>query len=349
MVGMPGFADPAFLWLLPLAPALGWWWAVRRRPALRYPDLGLVAGLPGGRGRRAKWVGALLRGSALAALIVAAAGPRTPDERTRLPAEGVAIVLALDVSGSMAETDVAWGSSDPPVLISRLDAAKRAFRLFVAGGTAPDGTPLDARPSDPIGLVTFAVLPQTVCPPTLNHSVLLKLADEQQPAADLRAGTNVGDAIAEGVLRLDAGGGIRKKVLVVLSDGEHNVSKQGGADPLAPTRAAALAAVLGVKVYTIDAGGRPGPDAGDDARKQREAGRETLRAVAAATGGRAFEASNGAELLAAYREIAALEKAPAESFQYRRYHEFYPWAAATAAGLLLAAHLLDRTRWRAVP
>ena len=62
----------------------------------------------------------------------------------------------------------------------------------------------------------------------------------------------------------------------------------------------------------------------------------------------AFEASSGAELLAAYREIAALEKAPTVSFQYRRYHEYYPWAAAAAAGLLLAGHLLDRTRWRVV-
>ena len=345
MVGMPGFADPAFLWLLPVAPALAWWWARRRRPALRYPDLALVAGLPGGRGRRAKWGGAILRGLALAALIVAAAGPRTPDLRTRLPAEGVAIVLVLDISGSMAEADVPW---PPAETITRLDAAKRAFRLFVAGGTAPDGTVLEPRPADPIGLVTFAVLPQTVCPPTLNHSVLLKLADEQQPASDLRAGTNVGDAIAEGVLRLDKGGGDRKKVLILLSDGEHNVSKQGGADPLAPTRAAALAAVLGIKVYTIDAGGRPAADAGPDAVKQREAGRETLQKVAAATGGRAFEASSGADLLAAYREIAALEKAPTESFQYRRYHEFYPWAAAAAAGLLLAGHLLDRTRWRVV-
>ncbi|MBX9627936.1 MAG: VWA domain-containing protein [Gemmataceae bacterium] len=345
MGNMPGFADPAFLWLLPLAPALAWWWARRRRPALRYPTLALVAGLPGSRGRRAKWGGAALRGLALASLIVAATGPRTPDERTRLPAEGVAIVLAMDISGSMAEADVDW---PPAEKLTRLDAAKRAFRLFVAGGTAPDGTTLEPRPSDPIGLVTFAVVPQTVCPPTLNHSVLLKLADEQQPATDLRAGTNVGDAIAEGVLRLDAGGGDRKKVLVVLSDGEHNVSKQGGADPLKPGRAAALAAALGIKVYTIDAGGRPGADAGPDAVKQREAGREALRTVAAATGGRAFEASSGADLLAAYREIAALEKAPVVSFQYRRYHEYYPWAAAAAAGLLLAAHLLDRTRWRVV-
>ncbi|MBX9584198.1 MAG: VWA domain-containing protein [Gemmataceae bacterium] len=346
---MPGFADPAFLWLLPLAPALAWWWAVRRRPALRYPSLDLVAGLPGGRGRRAKWGGAVLRGLALAALIVAAAGPRTPDLRTRLPAEGVAIVLVLDISGSMAERDVLWSAGPPPEVVSRLAAAKRAFRLFVAGGTAPDGTQLEPRPADPIGLVTFAVLPQTVCPPTLNHSVLLKLADEQEPVSDLRAGTNLGDAIAEGVLRLDQGGGNRKKVLVVLSDGEHNVSKQGGADPLAPVRAAALAAALGIKVYTIDAGGRPAGDAGDDAVRQREAGRETLRAVAATTGGRAFEATGGADLLAAYREIAELEKAPTVSFQYRRYHEYYPWAAAAAAGLLLAGHLLDRTRWRVVP
>ncbi len=344
---MPGFALPEFLWLLPLALPLAWWWLRRRRPAVRYADLALVADLPGGRPARVRWGGALLRGVAFAALVVAAAGPRTPDFRTRLPAEGIAIVLALDVSGSMTEKDAVWNPAEPP--LSRLDSAKRAFRLFVAGGDAPDGSQFEPRDSDAIGLVAFALVPQTACPLTLNHSVLLKVADAQEQRVGLDTGTNVGDALAEGVIRLDRGGGDRRKVLILLSDGEHNVSMEGENNPLTPRQAAQLAANLGVKVYTIDAGGNPPPDAQAEVVAQRAAGREALKVVAEMTGGRTFAATSGAELLAAYREISALEKTTIETFQYRRYFDHTPWAAGLAAVLLVLAHLLDRTRWRVLP
>lgn len=344
---MPGFASPEFLWLLPVALPLAWWWLRRRRPAVRYSDLALVSDLPGGRPARARWGGALLRGGAFVALVVAAAGPRSPDYRTRLPAEGIAIVLALDVSGSMTEKDAVWAPGEPP--LTRLDSAKRAFRLFVAGGDAPDGSRFDPRDSDAIGLVAFALVPQTVCPLTLNHSVLLKVAEAQEPRTGLDTGTNVGDALAEGVIRLDRGGGDRRKVLILLSDGEHNVGKEGENVPLTPRQAAQLAANLGVRIYTIDAGGTPPPDAPADAAAQRAAGREALKVVAEMTGGRTFAAPSGAELLAAYREISALEKTTIETFQYRRYFDHTPWAAGLAAALLAFAHLLDRTRWRVLP
>jgi Ca-activated chloride channel family protein len=338
------FAHPEFLWLAPLAVVGAWWWARRRRPALRFADVGLFP-RAGGRARRAKWGGAALRGLAALALVLACAGPRRPDLRTRVPAEGVAVVLALDVSGSMATPDVVWDPHAPPV--SRLDAARRAFHLFVAGGDAPDGTRFDPRPTDEVGLVTFAVVPETACPLTLNHSVLLHIADEQKPESDLRAGTNVGDAIAEAVIRLDAGGH-RQKVLILLSDGEHNVDRQGDDAPLRPRQAAQLAANLGIRVYTIDAGGLPPPDAKPEEREQREAGRAILQDVASLTGGRAFAATSGAELLAAYKEISGLEKTTVETNLFRRYFEYYPWCAAAAVVLLVLAHVLDRTRWRVV-
>jgi Ca-activated chloride channel family protein len=343
MIAMPEFSNPEFLALAPVAVLVAWWWARRRRPALRYADTRLFAGLPGGRAWRAKWGGAILRGLAALALVVACAGPRRPDERTRIPAEGIAIVMVLDVSGSMNAQDAAWEPGQPP--ISRLDAARRAFKLFVAGGDAPDGTHFEPRPSDQVGLVTFAALPHTACPLTLNHTVLLRVTDAQEAKAGLDAGTNIGDAIAEGLIRLEAAGD-RKKVLILLSDGEHNVAEK---DVLVPEKSARLAAALGVKVYTIDAGGEPPPGAPADAAKQRRDGQQTLRAVAETTGGRAFAAPDGVALLAAYREIDELEKTRVMSFQYRRYFEYYPWWAAAALGLLFVGHLLDRTRWRVIP
>ena len=110
------FAHPAFLFLLPLAVLVAWRHLRRRRPALRFPDASLFAGLPVGRAARAKWGGAILRGLILAGLILAAANPRWPDLRTRIPVDGVAIVLVLDVSDSMGQPDygtppVIWGGS----------------------------------------------------------------------------------------------------------------------------------------------------------------------------------------------------------------------------------------------
>ena len=340
------FAHPEFLLLTPLAPLAAWWWARRRRPALRFSDTRLYDGLPRGRARVAVWGGASLRGLALLTLILAAAGPRTPDLRTRLPVEGIAIVLALDVSGSMGTADFSYAPGTAPV--SRLDAAKQAFRLFVAGGTAPDGTHFDGRPRDQIGLVTFAAVPETACPLTLSHPALLKVADAQEPKVGIDAGTNVGDAIAEGLARLEAAGR-RRKVLILLSDGEHNVHVERPDPPLLPRQAANLAAALGVPLYAIDCGGDPRPDATPEEAQQRADGRRVLEAVAAMTGGRVFPANTADELRDVYRQIDALERQPAESFRYRRHHEFYPWCAAAAVGLLATAYLLDRTRWRRIP
>jgi Ca-activated chloride channel family protein len=343
---MPQFANPEFLLLAPLAVLFAWWWARRRRPALRYSDLRLLAGLPRGRARWANWGGAALRGLALLAGVLAAAGPRTPDLRTRLPAEGIAVVLVLDVSGSMATPDFGSSPGDPPV--SRLAAAKQTLRLFVAGGDAPDGTHFDGRPRDQIGLVTFAAVPETAVPLTHNHSVLLTVLDALKPKAGIYAGTNVGDALAEGLIRLDAAGP-RRKVLILLSDGEHNVHKDGTDAPLKPRQAAQLAANLGVPVYAVDCGGEPKPGATPEEVLQRTDGRRVLEVVAALTGGRSFAADTADELRAVYQEIDALERRPAETFRYRRYHEYYPWCAAAAVGLLGAAYLLERTWWRRVP
>ncbi|MFM8273392.1 MAG: vWA domain-containing protein, partial [Gemmata sp.] len=157
--------------------------------------------------------------------------------------------------------------------------------------------------------------------------------------------------------RLDAVKDKKKsRVLILLSDGEQNVSTEDDAPgeklpgvhrTLTPREAAQMAAKLDVKVYTIDAGGAPPPGATPDAVAQREAGRRALKDVADMTGGKTFGAASGAELLAAYREISALEKSPARAPIFRRYRAFYPWAAGAALVLLLLAHALDRTVWRA--
>ena len=352
---MLSFTNPEFLWLAPLSLVVAWWRRRRVRPAIRFSDVSGFGTRTGRRASLARWGAPSLRGLACLCLIVACAGPRRPDTKTALPTEGIAIVMALDVSGSMAAEDVAWNPGSPPV--SRLEAARRALKLFLAGGEAPDGKKFDPRPGDSVGLVAFAAVPQTVCPLTLNHSVLFKVADGLQPKDGLDAGTNIGDSLAEAIIRLDAVDNPKKaRVLILLSDGEHNVFKEDVRDAkrpgidrtLKPREAAQLAANLNIKVYTIDAGGDPPPGAAPDAVAQRIAGRKALNDVADMTGGKMFPATSGTELLAAYREISELEKGPEKAAIYRKHFEYYAWFAGAALVLLLFAHALDRTLWRAV-
>jgi Ca-activated chloride channel family protein len=341
------FAHPEFLWLTPLAVAVTWWWARRPRAAVRFSDASLFAGARGGRAWRAVWGGAALRGLGCLAIALACAGPRRPDLKTRIPADGIAIEMVVDVSGSMADQDFVWAPGAP--LLSRLEAAQRVFKLFVDGGESPDGTTFEPRPSDSIGLVELAAIPESICPLTLNHSVLLQKVNELKPKADLNAGTNIGDAIAEAVIRLDASKANKRKIIVLLSDGQHIQSKDGPDAMLKPREAAQLAAKLDYPIYTIDCGGILPPNAGTDALAEREAGQETMKVVASISGGRSFTANSGVEFLDACKQISQIEKDTVESFQYRRFFEFYNWFAFAAVIFLCTGHVLDRTRWRVVP
>lgn len=329
------FANPWFLLLLLTLPLLAWRRWTQRRAALRYADTRLLTGLPVGQTKIARWAGVGLRTLMLLLLIIALAGPRWPDLRTRLPAEGIAIEMVVDVSGSMNEEDFPWQDKD----IKRLDAVKKVFRLFVAGGDGPGGETLEGRPHDLIGLITFADRPENVCPLTLSHAVLLGLLDDQKPRADA---TNIGDGIAWGLHRLE-NAGPRRRVLVLLTDGYHNVA----APAWTPRQAAQIAARYDVPIYAIDAG-RQSEREGEKAEDRKKA-IQSLQEVARMTNGKYFEAGNVGELLAACQEIDRLERADIETFRYRRYHEGYVWFGLAAFVVLMAVQALELTIWRRLP
>ena len=345
-MALPYFAQPLWLLLALLVPPLMWWWHSGRPAALRFSDTMTLRSLPRGRSGAAIWGGLSLRTAALLLLVIALAGPRWPDPGSRIPTEGIAIVLVVDVSGSMAERDFTW-HGEP---VRRIDAVKRALRLFVKGGDGPDGKHLEGRPTDLLGLVTFATVPESVCPLTLSHAVLLQMLDAEQPRTLPEEGrTNIGDAIAWGLHRLQAAGH-RRKVLVVLTDGEHNVPPPA----LKPRQAAQLAGNLGVPIYTIDAGSdvhpKEGPDAASDTSvADRLAARKILQEVARMTKGRSFQASDTKALLEVCGQIDRLERREIESFQYRRYAEVYGWFGLAAFVLLLAVQALELTLWRRMP
>src|SRR5258707_12900361 len=98
---MPTWTHPWFMLLALGIVPIFWLWHRRRRNALRYSSTSLLTSLPSGRGRLVQAAGILVRGLALLSVIIALAGPRWPDERTRIKAEGIAIAMVADCSGSM--------------------------------------------------------------------------------------------------------------------------------------------------------------------------------------------------------------------------------------------------------
>ncbi len=335
---LPEFSKPWLLLLLVLVPAVVWQWRRRTWGRLRFSSAKLRA-LPPGRGPRASLFGVGFRALALILLIIALAGPRWPDPGTRIATHGIAIAMVVDVSGSMATQDYMW-KGDP---IGRLDAVKHAFRLMVEGGTGPGGEKLEGRPDDLIELIVYATRPETACPFTLNHNVLLKILDAQEPRTlTTEATTNTGDAIAWAVESLQRAP-VKRRVLVLLTDGEHNVPPPA----LKPRQAAQLAGNLGVPIYAIHAGN----EIAEDVKESEEAARakQSLEDIARISKGAYFQAADAQALLAACQEIDRLEKIEIPSFHYRLYYEGFTWFALASLAGWLTLHLLESTIWRRVP
>jgi Ca-activated chloride channel family protein len=315
-------AEPG--WLVLLALVLWPWLAGWSRPRIFWPTL---------RGFRSRWwVGlawlrilpTLLRSLAIACLAVAMARPQTIGGQTRIAAQGVAIVVALDQSSSMKTVDF----PSPHGLIARLEAARSTLARFIEG-----------RPDDLIGLVTFANYPDRIGL-TLDHAFLIDVVKAVDPARAGEDGTNLGDAIAWAldVLRTARP---RKKVLILLTDGRNNPAVP---HPLDPEAAAALARDLGITLHTI-AVGRAGrivhekeAITGLDRPQGEVAGPDfaLLERLAQIGGGRAFEAADSNDLNRVFQTIDALEKSPVRGTIRTRYDEqFAPWVAAGIAFLTL--------------
>jgi Ca-activated chloride channel homolog len=331
------FTHPWALLLLPLVALALWHFHRRSRGAVRVSSVALFAGLPRGRAPWLRRSGRVLRSAGCVLTVLALAGPRWPDEGSRIPTEGLSIAIVLDVSASMAEQDFPWGEEK----VSRLDGVKKVFRLFVAGGEGPGGAELDGRPNDLLALVTFAARPETACPLTLDHAALLKILDAQEAHTTVGdATTNPGDALAWGLYVLK-NAPTRRRVLLFLTDGESNVPTG-----LKPRQAAQLAGNLNVPIYALDAAPDPATaaDAGDAAKA-----RETLQTLARVSGGSYFRAQDGPALAAACRQIDRLERDRIVSFEYRRYHEAFAAFAVAALACWAALGVLESTVWLRSP
>lgn len=294
------FARPWLLLLL-LLPLLWWWWRRSRpRPATRYSDLRLVS-LLGEQGLLAR-VPPALRLLAWSAWVVAAAGPRLGGSRVEIKKEGIAIVIAVDISSSMLAEDFAPSN--------RMEVAKQQAISFIKG-----------RSADRIGVVAFAGEALTQVPITVDYPVL-----EQSVGAlkigMLEDGTAIGTGLATAVNRLREAPG-KSKVILLLTDGENN---RGTVDP---RTAAAAAAALGIRVYTIGVGTEgeaPIPTGRGLSGFRYEVlpvriDEPLLRDIAASTGGRYFRAQDSEALTRIFRQIDGLEKTPIQVTRYVKYDE----------------------------
>lgn len=337
------FRQPLLL-LLVLVSLPVFLWSRRSGGRLIFSSLRLLP--PGGRSWRIRlsFLPPLLLGLAAAALAVALAGPRVADRQTRVKKQGIAIMLVLDVSGSMQALDLSERDRER----TRLDAVREVLIDFVNGSS---GNGLAGRPDDLIGIVSFAGYADTRCPLTLDHDNLVAAAKQLQIVSRQdEDGTAIGDGLGLALERLRESKA-RSKVAVLLTDGVNNRGETS------PQQAAELAATLGIKVYTVGAGtnGMAPVRATDPfgrsflTRVPVEIDEKVLKLIAEKTGGRYFRATDAETLTRVYREIDSLERSEFLEQRYRQYHELYPHALSLGLILCALAWLLQATLFRRLP
>ncbi len=333
-------AQPWFLLALVLVVPAVWW---SRRSSGRVLFSSLRALPAGGHTWRTQlaWVPDALLGLAVAALVIGLAGPRAGDKSSRVRREGIGLVLAVDVTGSMRAHDLSERNRE----LTRLDAVKRVFEQFVLGGKG-----LGGRPDDAIGLVAFARYADTRSPLTLDHSNLVTAARQLDFAREDEDGTAIGAGLELAVQRLSEFKA-RSKVAILLTDGESNVHD------IDEDTAIDDAIKAGVKVYTIGAGTTGiAPirvDRGDGTTQLMQMSvsidETLLRKIADKTGGQYFRATDNASLRHIYAQIDKLERTQIEEDRFTEYHLYYTWFVVAAMALVSLAFVLRGTVLRRLP
>jgi Ca-activated chloride channel family protein len=332
---MTRFLQPEWFWALAALP-LVLLWRGRRGPvaAIEYPDVGLAREVA--RASRSR-IGALLwlfPILAAALMILGLARPQRVQSRSEVTANGIDIVLGLDVSGSMQALDFEVNRQR----VNRIQIVKSVVAKFI-----------EERPDDRIGIVAFAGSPYLVSPVTLDHGWLEQNL-ERVNVGVTDDGTAIGSAIAASVNHLRTATG-KSKVVILLTDGMNNTGK------ISPLAAAEAARALGVKIYTIGVGvrGKAPIPVRDEAGRlhvimaEVDVDERTLAAVAELTGGRFYRATDTDSLRRIYEQINAFEKTAQTVQKFEHVDELYRWALTPALAVLGLGFLLQHTRLRRLP
>jgi Ca-activated chloride channel family protein len=331
------------LWFLlaALAAIPAWWWSRRSSGRVVYSSLAALPARSTTWRTAVAWVPDVLIALAVVALAIALAGPRKGEETSRIRREGIAMVMAIDISSSMRALDLSERRRE----LTRLDAVKRVFEQFVVGGPG-----LRGRPDDAIGLVSFARHADTRSPLTLDHGNLVTAARELELVTSrAEDGTALGDGLALAVERLREFPA-RSKVAILLTDGVET------AGTLTARAAIDVARDNGIKVYTIGAGTngvapiRVETEFGSQLlQTEVEIDEGVLQEIAEKTGGQYFRATDLGGLKQVYQAIDKLERSRLEENQFFRFHEYYDWFVGAALALIALAMLLRGTVLRRLP
>ena len=328
------FKDPLYLLMIFFVLILVFLTKRQAGPGIRFFSVELLKGLKRTFKLRFEKNIIFIRALSVIAIILAMARPQAALDASKIHAEGIDIVLAMDCSTSMLAEDFMLGARRA----SRFDAAKKVADDFILG-----------RKNDRIGLIVFARRAYTVCPLTLDHDWLMKNFDRIKVGI-MGDGTAVGSGIMTSLNRLKdtlAKG----KVVIVLTDGRNNIGD------ISPVTAAEAAKALGIKVYTIGAGSKglaPYPVKDPFGKVfyqpiQLDLDEDTLEEIASMTEGKYFRATDTKSLKNIYAEINKLEKVPIEEKGYVEYRELFGLFLVPGL-LLLCLEIVLRNTWlRKVP
>ncbi|MEI8084748.1 MAG: VWA domain-containing protein [Paludibacter sp.] len=325
------FHNPEYLFLLLLLlPMIFWYvWELHKSDAsLQISSHQKLAQFPKSKKVRLLHVPFVLRILSLVFLILALARPQASNSWRTENTEGIDIMMAMDISGTMMAEDL------KP---NRIEAAKSVASEFIL-----------SRPNDNIGLVIFASESFTQCPLTSDHAVLINLFNGVNFGM-IEDGTAIGLGLANAVNRIKDSQA-KSKVIILLTDGSNNRGD------IAPITAAEIAKTFGIRVYAIGVGSHgivnvpvQTPMGMQYQQMESEFDETSLKNIAATTGGKYFRATDNTKLRRIYQEIDQLEKTKVSVREYSKKNEQFFIFSIIALILLIMEVMLRNTILRRIP
>ncbi len=325
------FAEPYNLFLLFILIPVIVWYILKIRKSEPSMSFSSIAGLMGMQDKMypiIKHVVFAIRCLILILIILILAKPQSTNKFKNISTEGIDIVMALDISGSMLARDF---SPD------RLEAAKKVAAEFING-----------RPNDRVGLVVFSGESFTQCPLTTDHAALLNLMNNIKSGI-IEDGTAIGNGLTTAISRIKESKAI-SKVIILLTDGVNN---RGSISPLT---AAEIADTLNIRVYTIGVGSMgtapypvQTPYGIQFQNVPVEIDEAVLKQISKKTGGKYFRATNNNKLREVYQEIDKMEKSKIEVSEVKRFEEEYKLFGFLALILLISELLIRLLYLRSIP
>jgi len=328
---MMTFHNPEYLFLLLLLiPIVFWyvWEMYKSEASLQISSHRNLINFPRSRKIKFRYIPFILRILAITSIIIALARPQASNSWRTQNTEGIDIMMALDLSGTMLAEDL------KP---NRLEAAKSVATEFIL-----------SRPNDNIGLVVFARESFTQCPLTIDHAVLINLFNGVRYGL-INDGTAIGLGLANAVNRIKDSKS-KSKVIILLTDGSNNCGD------IAPITAAEIAKTFGIRIYTVGVGTTgivnipvPTPMGIQYQQVQSDFDAKSLKDIANLTGGKFYNATDNSKLRRIYQSIDQLEKTKISVREYSKKNEQF-YVFSILAFLFLSLEILIRnTILRRIP